>query len=71
MSWLAEAHAAYPWQEGRYYPDRAWLLSPFDVWMRNPFYSGPPVPHPEDPLTDEVRHWALVLSDPRADRRLR
>lgn len=26
----------------------AWILSPFDTWHRNPLYSGPPVPHPED-----------------------
>lgn len=29
-------------------PDRAWLLDPRDVWVRNPFYHGPSVPHPED-----------------------
>jgi hypothetical protein len=27
---------------------RAWILSPFDTWERNPHYSGPPQPHPED-----------------------
>jgi len=29
-------------------PDRAWLLDSRDVWVANPFYSGPAVPHPED-----------------------
>jgi hypothetical protein len=28
--------------------DCAWILSPFDSWERNPFYSGPAQPHPED-----------------------
>ena len=28
--------------------DQAWILSPYDTWERNPFYSGPPVAHPED-----------------------
>jgi hypothetical protein len=28
--------------------DSAWILSPFDSWERNPFYNGPPQPHPED-----------------------
>lgn len=29
-------------------PTHAWLLDPRDVWVRNPFYHGPPQPHPED-----------------------
>ena len=28
--------------------DTAWILSPYDTWERNPFYSGPAVPHPDD-----------------------
>jgi len=27
---------------------RAWILTDFDVWVRNPYYSGPPQPHPEE-----------------------
>lgn len=27
---------------------KPWILTPFDVWMKNPFYTGPAVPHPED-----------------------
>jgi hypothetical protein len=30
--------------------DRPWLLDDRDVWVANPFYSGPPVPHPEDEI---------------------
>lgn len=29
-------------------PDQAWVLTDRDVWHRNPCYSGPPQPHPED-----------------------
>lgn len=29
-------------------PDRAWLLSDYDVWVVNPHYTGPRQPHPED-----------------------
>lgn len=32
---------------------RAWILSDRDCWYRNPFYVGPPVPHPEDCHFDE------------------
>jgi len=36
---------AYNW--GMDNPDRAWVLTDYDVWMPNPHYQGPPVPHPE------------------------
>jgi hypothetical protein len=32
---------------GRERPGEAWLLHDWDVWVANPFYSGPPVRHPE------------------------
>ena len=32
---------------GYKYPNEAWLLSSRDVWYRNPYYKGKPVPHPE------------------------
>jgi len=36
-------------REGADYPDRAWLATPYDmVWVANPYYTGPAVPHPED-----------------------
>jgi hypothetical protein len=28
-------------------PDLAWIVTDRDVWHANPFYTGPPVPHPE------------------------
>lgn len=28
--------------------DVEWVLTPFDVWVKNPAYSGPIGPHPED-----------------------
>lgn len=43
----SEAVAEYGRNAGRDNPDRAWLLHDWDVWVRNPFYVGPPVPHPE------------------------
>lgn len=30
------------------FKDSAWLLTDYDVWVRNPHYSGPPQKHPED-----------------------
>jgi hypothetical protein len=63
MSWFdddyererEESHLATPsesvaeWARnyGAEVPDRAWLLHDWDVWVANPFYSGPAVKHPE------------------------
>lgn len=32
---------------GEQHPERAWILSDRDCWYANPYYKGPPVPHPE------------------------
>lgn len=45
---IAEADAHYAREVGRERSERAWILSDRDVWYRNPFYTGPAVPHPED-----------------------
>lgn len=37
---------------GRLNPDRQWVLTDRDAWHRNPFYSGPEQPHPEDDYDD-------------------
>lgn len=34
-------------------PDTEWLLSDWDVWVRNPYYSGPRGPHPEEYCGEE------------------
>lgn len=49
MSQAVAEYAANVGQENR---ERAWILSPFDSWERNPFYNGPAVKHPEE-LADE------------------
>jgi hypothetical protein len=43
----SEAVAEFGRNAGAEYPDRAWLLHDWDVWVANPYYVGPPVPHPE------------------------
>ena len=44
----ADACREYAANVGADHPDRAWILTDFDTWERNPFYHGPAVPHPED-----------------------
>lgn len=53
MSFEQEADLEYAHNVGRQYPTCAWILSDRDVWYRNPFYSGPPQPHPEDYRPEE------------------
>jgi len=43
----AEADREYVRNFGNDNPQRAWILSPRDVWYSNPAYTGIPVPHPE------------------------
>ena len=43
----AEAVDEFARNIGGEFPDRAWLLHDWDVWVKNPAYAGPPVPHPE------------------------
>jgi hypothetical protein len=51
--------------------DEAWILHDRDVWVRNPYYVGPPQPHPEDegyyasvgftqPPAEEMAHRAAL-----------
>lgn len=35
-------------------PDVEWILSSYDTWHKNPYYTGEPGPHPEDTPNDEV-----------------
>jgi hypothetical protein len=35
-------------------PDKQWILTDFDSWERNPFYSGPEQQHPEDSTPPEL-----------------
>jgi hypothetical protein len=50
----SESLAEFARNAGMDNPEHCWLLDPRDVWVRNPFYKGPPAPHPEDfPMTEE------------------
>lgn len=53
MSYLHEAVAEYAANHGALATDREWILSPFDTWERNPYYTGNPGRHPEDDYYDE------------------
>lgn len=48
----SESLAEFARNAGMDNPDQCWLLDSRDVWVRNPFYQGPPEPHPEDDMGD-------------------
>lgn len=48
-----EADREYAHNVGHDNVEQAWILSDRDVWYPNPFYRGPPQPHPEDDPYDE------------------
>lgn len=53
---IQEAIEEQRWLWGAEKPDQQWILSDWDTWERNPHYSGPEQPHPEDDsqwLTEE------------------
>ena len=45
---IPEAISEWARNVGRDNQDRQWLLSDYDTWERNPFYTGPDQGHPED-----------------------
>jgi hypothetical protein len=49
----------------------AYLLHDYDVWERNPHYTGPAVPHPEDdePMSSEAAAWIDFAERVAADER--
>ena len=63
----SEAVAEYGRNAGMDNPDRAWLLHDWDVWVRNPFYAGPPVPHPESDGYLEGSSEPAEGDDPEVD----
>jgi hypothetical protein len=43
-----QALREYAFNAGMDNPEKAWILTPWDVWMPNPHYDGPEVQHPEE-----------------------
>jgi hypothetical protein len=49
---------------GRQRPELAWILSDYDTWHANPFYTGPKMRHPEDDQyeNESVRDLPLLAT---------
>lgn len=61
----AEWDRAAAYELGAARPQSAWVLTDRDCWYPNPFYKGPPVPHPED--YDGHEAGCLADLDPSED----
>ncbi len=45
--WRRGALDQYAEAYGEERPDVEYILSPYDTWLRNPYYTGAPGPHPD------------------------
>lgn len=45
-------------------PGQAWFSHDWDVWVANPYYVGPEVPHPEcgEPMSSEAIAWEIYAA---------
>jgi len=44
----SDACREYARNVGVAHSNLAWILTDYDTWEKNPYYVGPPVPHPEE-----------------------
>lgn len=67
----SEACDEFARNAGSEQPEREWLLTSFDTWVRNPAYTGKPGRHPEDDWYDEEEFFAdAPESDEARDARI-
>ena len=60
-----EAHAEMTQIFGMENPDSQWILTDYDVWVKNPYYHGPEQQHPEDDTPAEL--WKPYTPPPLPD----
>lgn len=53
LATIDDACREYARNVGRERLEQAWILTDYDTWQRNPFYTGPAVRHPEDDYYEE------------------
>lgn len=52
-AYMSLALRQYAAAHGEAEPQREWILSPYDTWEKNPFFTGKPGRHPEDDYDDD------------------
>ena len=51
--YMSEALNQYAGAYGEEREEQEWILSPFDTWHKNPYYTGTPGRHPEEEYDEE------------------
>lgn len=51
-AYMSLALRQYAAAHGEAEPRREWILSPYDTWEKNPYFTGKPGRHPEDDYDD-------------------
>jgi len=58
LATISEACREYAANVGADRPDVAWIITDWDSWEPNPFYSGPLMPHPEEDIEGmDIEIW--------------
>jgi hypothetical protein len=60
-----EAFKEYARNAGHERPDSEWILTPWDTWEKNPWYSGKPGRHPEDDYDENYPPDEVMTFAPR------
>jgi len=55
--WRHAALHQYAEAYGEERPNVEYILSPYDTWLRNPYYTGAPGPHPDFDQPDETEEY--------------
>ena len=66
LATMSDAVREYTDFVGSENPDRAWILSQYDSWVRNPYYRGPAVQCPEYDGIDDcfpIEGWFVTFAE--------
>ncbi len=58
LATMTDAVREYARNVGADQADQQWILSPYDSWEKNPFYTGPDQGHPEDDRFEDDPEFA-------------
>lgn len=67
MNYIQEAVMQWITEFGSEHPNQCWILSDYDTWHRNPYYTGPEVQHPEDYGFDDEPSDGMTDAEADAD----
>lgn len=62
----ADWDRAEAYERGAEDPSAAWIHTDRGGWHRNPFYQGPPAPHPEDDSDDPAPFFQVAAPSVKA-----